>query len=979
MKTIITSFLAFFMLTLISQAQDKDAVKASSSGFLNNPIIVPSIAKQISNGTFITTDPNEPQKLGHPKRRGINNIIPGKGLPKGPDALVQKQKSAMNKQGKEPILVFDANTSPYTPSDPTGAVGPNHFIGAWNTGFRIFDKSGNPLTSAASLSTLFPGNSIGDPIVLYDAQADRFIITEFDSSPNGLNVAICQGPDPVNDDWYIYTTGFTTGSFPDYPKFSIWSDGYYVTANIGNKKVFALERDEMLLGNTSQFVSFTIPGILTSGFYSPQFFNVTNDDLPAMGNATLVYLQDDAWGGVSEDHLKLWTINVDWDNTSNSSISQPIQLTTTAFTSVFDGGSFSNRPQPAGPNIDVLQATVMQQAQFRKFSDHNSAIFNFVVNANGGSGELAGIRWYELRQDNDGEPWDIYQEGTYISPNNNKDAFSGSMAMDMNGNIGMGYTTVSTSEKIAIYYTGRFAADPLGQMTVDETLIAQSTTNNPSNRLADYVHLTVDPTNDKTFWHIAEYFVSGSRTDVVGAFQIAPNFQNDLGVSSIDAPETGVLSASEEITITVFNGGENEQTNFDVHYQIDNGDVVNETFSGTLSSQENAQYTFSQTANLSEIGTTYQIKAFTSLTDDEDPTNDTVVKSVKYIGPLDLGITSIDTPVTASDLTSSEEVSITIENFGTEAQNNFDVAYIFQDMTITEVVPGPIAYGEQLQYTFNSTGDFSAPGLHNISSYTSLTSDADLTNDTASRLVINSDCIPAGNCSNGHAIELFQLGSINNESACSENGYGDFAFLKTDISINNFTSHNLTLTTGYGNHFVKVWIDFNDNFMFEEGEVVIDNFEIGDGQNAGEFTETIAMDFPNNAALGEHLLRVKTSWLIPLDDACSDIQEAGETEDYMVNLILHVGVNNIPLNDAELIIYTLSNNHFRLNMMTKETTEPLRLDVHNTLGQCVLHNRVIKDNGQYNYEIDMSYAKPGLYIVRFGTDEYGKVKKILVK
>ncbi|NOR86840.1 MAG: sheath polysaccharide-degrading enzyme, partial [Bacteroidales bacterium] len=331
--------------------------------------------------------------------------------------MVLNQKQAVNKSGKEPLLVFDANTSPYTPSDPTGAVGPNHFVGSWNTGFRIFDKDGNPLMPAASLSTLFPGNAIGDPIVLYDAEADRFIITEFDSNPNGFNVAVCQGSDPLNDDWYIYTTGFGTGSFPDYPKFSIWSDGYYVTANIGtSNKVYAMDRDEMLLGNASQFALFPLPSLIRSGFFSPQFFNVTNDDLPAAGNATVVYLQDDAWSGVSEDHLKLWTVNMDWDNISNSSISQPIELPTTPFISVFDGGSFSNRPQPGGPDIDILQATIMNQAQFRRFSDHNSAIFNFVVDVDGTGGELAGIRWYELRQAADGEPWEIYQEGTYISP-----------------------------------------------------------------------------------------------------------------------------------------------------------------------------------------------------------------------------------------------------------------------------------------------------------------------------------------------------------------------------------------------------------------------------------------------------------------------------------------------------------------------------------------------------------------------------------
>ena len=136
----------------------------------------------------------------------------------------------------------------------------------------------------------------------------------------------------------------------------------------------------------------------TSGFASAQIFDIVDDNHPAAGNATLVYLQDDSWGGVSTDHLKIWTVNVDWSNPSNSSISNPTQLTTTAFNSVFDGGSFSNLEQPSGPDIDAMQATIMNQAQFRKYATHNSAVLNFVVNTVS-AGELAGVRWFELRQD----------------------------------------------------------------------------------------------------------------------------------------------------------------------------------------------------------------------------------------------------------------------------------------------------------------------------------------------------------------------------------------------------------------------------------------------------------------------------------------------------------------------------------------------------------------------------------------------------
>ena len=631
----------YFFLVLLAvftfTANAQESFGPTSTGIIQGPIYVPSLAEQMRNGTFIPATIDE-GVLGHPKTRFGNNVVPGKGLPKGDDPLVNTQRNATQQRVAPPLLTFISTTSTAIPSDPTGAAGPNHYVAAWNMAFRIFDKNdGTPLTPAASLSTLFPGNNIGDPIVFYDAGADRIVITEFDSSPNGFNVAVCQGSDPVNDGWYVYTVGFGTGSFPDYTKFAAFGDVYMVTANIGNSnRVFAVERNEMLNGDPSQFVALPLPGIVTSGFYSPHAFHTTDDTMaPAGTPVPIVYMQDDAWGGVSDDHLKIWSASIDWVTIGNSSISTAQTITTADFIGVFDGGSFSNLSQPAGPPQDALQATMMNQVQYRRFGGYNSAVMNFVVDTDGSSGELAGIRWYELRQTSDGQPWTIYQEGTYISPNNGKHAFSGSMAMNGNGDIGMGYTTVSTTEKIAIYFTGRLAGDPLGQMTASEELIAQSSANNPYNRLADYVQLSVDPADDLTFWHVAEYFEPGRR-DVVSHFALQPPQPDDIGVLSIDQPVDGALTANEDIEISIRNFGSNDITNPEVQYTIDGGTPVVENFSGTISSGTTELYTFATQADLSVEGT-YTIVAQTNLSGDSNSGNDDATKDVTNI----LGIEDI--------------------------------------------------------------------------------------------------------------------------------------------------------------------------------------------------------------------------------------------------------------------------------------------------------------------------------------------------
>ncbi len=614
---------------------------ATDFGFFAEPVLVPSIAEQLRTGTFFgpLESGREQRRVGdgaeiNPKMKHINNVIPGKGLPTDGDPLVRNLENQLKYPGRTPIYVNDdANTSQFTPSDPTGAAGPNHYIAGWNIGFRIFGKNLEAITPAASLGTIFSGPVIGDPIILYDAEVDRFIITEFSNNPNGFKVAVCQGPDPVNDGWYVYQGQFNTGAFPDYTKFSIWHDGYYVTANIGSaNRLFVIEREKMILGQAAQFVALPLPGIVTSGFYSPQVFSATGPDLPTT-EATIVYMQDDAWGGVATDHLKLWTATVNWVTPGSSSVSAAVQVPVEPFVGVFDGGSFANLPQPGGgPLIDAMQATVMNQAQLRKFPTYNSAIFNFVVDVAPGAPKQAGIRWYEMRQPAAGGAWTIHQEGTYTSPGQ-KSAFNGSMAMDIDGNIGMAYSSVGTlgdQERIAIKYTGRFAADPVGQMTVTEVPIVLSSTNNPNTRYADYSHLTLDPADGQTFYVNNEFF-NPQRKNILAAFKIAPDSEDDLGAIGITNPVDGPLTATEEIEVTLRNFGTEPQSNFQVYYNIDGGTNVTETYTGTIPPLTNVQYTFATTADLSTEGQIYTIVAGTNLTGDEVPANNEVSKDVEHV------------------------------------------------------------------------------------------------------------------------------------------------------------------------------------------------------------------------------------------------------------------------------------------------------------------------------------------------------------
>lgn len=970
-KVLYYLLICIFQLSVFAQEKGPDITGQMKMYY------APSISSQIANGTFKAYKYDGKLKKANPKHRHTNKVVPGKGLPKSNDALVDQQKDVYKTKGKAPQLVFDAATATYIPSDPTGAVGPNHYVGGWNSGFRIFDKSGNPLIPEASLGTLFSGNVDGDPVVLYDAAADRFIITEFfgftSGPPYGFNIAISQGPDPVNSGWHIYS--FNTSNFPDYPKYSIWPDGYYITTNIsGTNKVFVMERNQMLNGAAAQFLAFPLTGLATGGFYSPQVFSVCDANMPASGNATLVFMQDDTWSGITTDHLKLWNINVDWNNTANSTISAPTQLSTTPFISVFDGGSFSNLSQPSGPDIDALQATIMNQAQFRKFATHNSAVFNFVVDTDATSNELAGIRWYELRQSADGQAWSIYQEGTYISPAGNKHAFNGSMAMDDEGNIGMGYSTVSTGENIGIYYTGRYANDPLNTMTVYETLIAQSTSYNPYTRYADYSHLTVDPADNKTFWYISEYF-KPSRKDVVGVFELASVYNNDVGVVQINTPIGDGILGMEIIGVTLKNFGNNPQSGFQVNYQVNGSAAVSETFTPNIGSGLTSPFVFSVPFDMGMPGQSYTITASTQLTSDQDTSNDATIKTVTHLYPDDIGISAITAPVSGNTLC-MEPITVSIENFGANPQTNFHVSYVLDgNPPIMELINTTLNSGSSMSYTFGAMGDFCAFGDHNLSVSTNLGIDNDPMNDTMQTSITN---IPCTNNVNNTAQTIGPgLHSITSVIPIA------FSEVITDINVKLNLYHSkdddldiylispngtyIELTTdngGTGHDYVNTYFDDDAAQSITTGTAPF----TGSYQPEGNLADLNGLNSIGN-------------WTLEITDDTTN-GHGGTLVSWELDLCFDpdIGIYDNLIDAHNLIVSSDDQQHFHIILEDTVFEEDLIINVFDIYGQKVVENMVSKMDGSYHYDLDMSYAASGVYLIKLGdTSGLGYVKRIIIK
>ncbi|WP_037317740.1 GEVED domain-containing protein [Salegentibacter sp. Hel_I_6] len=992
MKKIILVLVLIFSFQTMLLGQDRET---SGPVYIDSAQAVPSSAMSKRKLIPPTTD----FKIYNPRNRGINKIVPGKGLPNTKDKALQQKMGEI--PVKAPRFTFEGASTQATPTDPTGAAGPNHYLNGWNSAFSIFDKSGNQIMEPASLASIggeFTNETLGDPIILYDEFADRFIISQFSDTPESFLIAVSQGPDPINDGWYTYR--FTTnGVLPDYPKISVWGDGYYITTNKNSRSaatsqvVYALERDQMLNGETAQIMSFPLPGIRTNGFYSPAGFSGIGEELPPRGNSPIIYLQDDAWAGVNEDHLKLWLINVNWNNPSQSTISESQELGAgegvSPFIATFDGGSFSNLSQPGNDTaeIDALQATMMYMTTYRRFPNYNAVVMNFVVDVDPTAAEHAGIRWYELRQQNDGGPWSVYQEGTYAP--DNSDRFSGSIGIDAEGNIALGYTVLNDNPQSPIFpsirYTGRYQNDAPGIMTVEEQSIIEGASPNPNSRYGDYAHLSVDAADGLTFWHNGEYFVGQERKNHVGVFKIAPDFDNDLGVVSLITPQDASLNENEEITIRIRNFGRNAQSDFEVSYSINGGPEVTETFTESIPATGIAEFTFSQTADLSEVGETYEFIFSTNLENDEDIENDTLVESVRNLPPDDVGVTSIDAPGTGENLGTSEEITVSIENFGGEPQQDIPVFYqIGNNTPVREVFNGRLEVGGLEVYSFNQTADISPSGSYRITAGTRLENDFEPGNDTTVRTVANLDCIPEGSdCSFGDGISFFELEDVLNERIPCGNGYADFigSTATLDRSKSEFTLSVQSLfgdLTDENSERFSLWIDLNDDAVFDDEERLLTSEIIPTAREWHSYNFSI----PRDASLGQHLLRIRAGDVDfdgDLNNPCQ-VMKYGTTHDYSVNIIdSTLDIEDFILNEAELVVVSEENNQFRVGLETNYD-EPLRITVHNILGQKMIENELRNETGTgYVDNLDMSFAARGVYLVRVGTRKVGKVQRFIVK
>ncbi len=497
----------------------------------------PIVGKPVTP-TKVEVDLRTLPKLKLPATGVVVREVPRRALPKNipavnpgphPDPLVQLGTGAARAAAAVPAPSLSFEGVSFTgayPPDPVGDVGPDHYIQMVNTVFTIYDKSGTLLAGPSDISTLWtPAGGIcsthndGDPIVLYDPLADRWILSQFAEHPGEHEcIAVSQTGDPVNGGFYLYD--FTVPVFPDYPKLGVWTDAYYMGSNLKTDAgLYAFDRAAMLQGQPAGFVSFTVPALGYHSMVIPA--DLDGPAAPPAGAPGLFYRFVDGATGGGSDRLQLWELHADFVVPGDSTLSGPQEIPTAAFALLCTAGGLTfNCIAQKGTlqKVDSITEWPMFRLQYRNFGSYETLVGNHSVDV---GANQSGVRWFELQR-SQGSTWSLRQEGTWTSGLNSR--WMASAAMDRAGDIALAYSLSGVTTYPSLGFTARLYGDTAGEMTLGEgSLVAGGGSQTAANRWGDYSSLSVDPSDGCTFWYTGEYFATSSLYNWntrIGAFTL---------------------------------------------------------------------------------------------------------------------------------------------------------------------------------------------------------------------------------------------------------------------------------------------------------------------------------------------------------------------------------------------------------------------------------------------------------------------------
>ena len=562
------------------------------------------------------------------------------------------------------------------PPDTEGTVGATQYVQWVNTSFAIFNKSTGALIAGPTAgNTLWSGfgggcqtNNDGDPIVLYDKLAQRWIFSQFSVSTTPY--LQCIAVSTTSDATGTYNRySFQYSNFDDYPKMGVWPDAYYETFNMfagGTTFVgadaCAYNRSAMLAGTSATQVCFqqgtSVGGLLPS--------DLDGTTAPPAGSPNyMLYF--------GTNNLNLYKFHVDFTTPTNSTFTGPTVINVAAFSPLCGGGTCV--PQPSTTQqLDSLADRLMYRLAYRNFGTHESLVVNHSVVAGSGGG----IRWYEI-QNPSGTPV-VAQQSTFAPDSNYR--WMGSVAMDQSGDLAVGYSVSSSALSPSIRFAGRVPTDPSGTLESEINIVSGSGSQTGSlSRWGDYSAMQVDPVDDCTFWFTEEYM------------KTTGSFNWNTRIANFKFPSCGT-TGTPDFTIGA----------------APSSLTINQGSNGTSTITITSLNGFNSATTLSASGLPSGVTAAFSTNPVTPPANGSATSTLTLTASstATTGTATVTITGTSGSTTHTTTINLTVN---TAAQPNFTIGASPSSVTVTQGGNGTSTVTITSQNSFNSATTLSASGL----------------------------------------------------------------------------------------------------------------------------------------------------------------------------------------------------------------------------------------------------------------------------
>ncbi len=399
----------------------------------------------------------------------------------------------------------DSGPGPKDNPDNTGGVGPSHVVDCTDANVVVHDKKTGEVVQRMTQTEFWknaqPGFNLpglNDPRMTYDPLAGRwYTVAQAQSGPPYGFLAVSTSMDP--------TRGWKGVRLPMAPanlgmKLGFDNNGVYITfivmtgdthtmhGCLAIRKADVIAADGPDLANVQTFSNLEI-----------ESFPATDVDPNKSADAPEILLNREFGNSFS----KLYLYKVAWsDKRASVSQAQAIPLSRTYESP--NGASLQNRavqPAPGGRlRADEARRTTSVYA-------HGGSIFS-CNSAKKSLTSRCGVFWCEIRA-SDGA---LLQEGFVDAPD--CDYLAPSLAVDANGNIGVGCTRTSETEFPSVCVLMHAAQDSKNTMRAP-VLAATGTTVFSSNRPSkyglawgNYNTTCIDPSDPTIFWTYQEYATS---------------------------------------------------------------------------------------------------------------------------------------------------------------------------------------------------------------------------------------------------------------------------------------------------------------------------------------------------------------------------------------------------------------------------------------------------------------------------------------